>query len=271
MLYALFLTFIVSAEDGLLDAALSAAEAPRTLRAAFTVELSSEAAEQTYSFDPRRPEGERWQLLARRGHDKALDEVAANWGADAAPDGWLFPDDLRASVSDTEVAEVLGPAWRIRYAHQLSPNDDSALDEWAAERLTATAWIDPLSERFLRIDHELPAPVRGPSGGQLTRFQQTYLLETDPIYGLSYVSAFAVDLTARLGFRTFERRYEARLVEVDLFFASRAAEWEFLKARSDRQAADPAPAPAPAPANGLTPPAAAPAALPSSGGAGESR
>lgn len=239
MLNALILTFIVSADDGLLDQALSAAEAPKTLRAAFTVELTSGEAKHVYSFDPRLPEDERWQLVSRTGSDQALDEVAANWSDDAAPDGWLFPDDLRASVSDTEAAEVLGPAWRIRYHHQLSANDDSALDEWAAERLSATAWIDPLSERFLRIDHELAEPVRGPSGGRLTNFQQTYLLETDPIYGVSYVAAFAVDLSARYGFRTFERRYEARLVDVDMFFASRAAEWEFLRDKSEEADAVP--------------------------------
>ncbi|MEM7767041.1 MAG: hypothetical protein AAF253_06085 [Pseudomonadota bacterium] len=228
MLGALILTFIVSADDGLLGEALTATEAPKTLRAAFTVELTSESARRVFSFDPRLPVGDRWSLVSSRGKDEALDDVARNWSGDAAPDSWLFPDDLRASVSDTEAAEVLGQAWRIRYAHQLSPNDDDALDEWAAERLAATAWIDPMTERFLRIDHELTDPVRGPSGGQLTRFQQTYLLDTDPDYGVSYVSAFAVDLSARYGFRRFDRRYEARLIEVDLFFSSRAAERDFF-------------------------------------------
>ncbi len=231
MLDGLLLTFVVSAEDGLLDAALTAAEPPRTLRAAFTVELSSAEARRIYTYDPRLPEGERWALQSRDGSDPALDEVAANWSDDAAPDGWLFPDDLRASLAATETAEMLGPAWRIRYHHQLSANDDSALDQWAAETLSATAWIDPISERLLRIDHELPAPTSGPSGGRLMRFQQTYLIESDPVYGVSYVAAFAVDLAARVGFRTFERRYKARLIDVDLFFASRAAEWDFLKAR----------------------------------------
>ncbi|MEM0986921.1 MAG: hypothetical protein AAGJ32_11795 [Pseudomonadota bacterium] len=239
MLDALLLNFVVSANHGLLNAALSAAEAPKTLRAAFTVSLESADATHIYSFDPRRPEGERWQRGAQTGRDAALDEVAANWRGNIAPDSWLFPDDLRSSLSNTETAEALGPAWRIRYDHQLSANDDSALDEWAAQSLSATAWIDPISERFLRIDHELEDPVRGPSGGRLTRFQQTYLLETDPIYGVSYVAAFAVDLSAKAGFRNFERRYEAQVLDVTFFFSSPAAEWAFLKNKSGNGAEDP--------------------------------
>ena len=228
MLGALILTFLVSSDDGLLDAALTAAEAPKTLRAAFTVDIVSDRATHTYDFDPRRPVGQRWQQVSATGTDETLLEVAESWGGDAAPDSWLFPDDLRASVSETEAAEVLGPAWRIRYDHRMSGNDTGPLDAWAASTLQATAWIDPISETFLRIDHELPAPVRGPNGGRLLSFQQTYLLETDPRYGTSYVAAFAVDLKARAAFRTFDARYEARLSSIELFFASPSAERAFL-------------------------------------------
>ena len=232
MLETLLVTFILSSEDGLLDEALKATEAPRTLRAAFTAELSSETATRTVTFDPRAPKGVRWSVTQRNGVDETLDEVIANWGNDAAPDGWLFPDDLRASVASTEVAEVLGPAWRIRFQHQMSSND-GALDAWAAETLEATVWVDPLSERFLRIDHELPRPVRGPMGGTLTRFHQTYLLETDARWGVSYVSAFSVDMAGRATFARLSRRYEAKVTELELFFASRDAERAFLVGHGD--------------------------------------
>jgi len=81
-----------------LEEALQATEAPKSVRVAFEVELSTEDAIQVYRFDPRLPQSERWQLMRAAGEDAYLDQIAANWGAEAAPDGRLFPDDLRNSI-----------------------------------------------------------------------------------------------------------------------------------------------------------------------------
>jgi len=52
-------------------------------------------------------------------------------------------------------------------------------------------------------------------------------LKTEPRWGFSYVSGFTVDLEARAGFKRIERRFEARVTDVQFFFASPAAEAEY--------------------------------------------
>ena len=136
---------------GPMDSALRATEAPETLRAAFTVEMTSSKARRTYTFDPREPEGRRWRLVIAAGEDADLDQAAAAWGAEIAPDGRLFPDDLRASFGAQVDVDDLGPAWRLTFQHAPSAND-TALDVWAMQRLRAEAWLEPMNGRFLRID-----------------------------------------------------------------------------------------------------------------------
>mgnify|MGYP006282385621 FL=1 len=230
MLTAIAFTFTLLSDSGPLDGALSASEAPKTLRAAFTAEIQRGEAFRVVRFDPRRAAGARWEVAEVHGHDRELDEIAAHWAREPAPDGRLFPDDLRASLSQTVEAEDLGAAWRIRFRHQPSPNDGE-LDVWASETLAATAWLDPVAERFIRIDHVLPRPVRGPNGGRLVRWEQTHFLETEPSYGLSFVSGFVIDFEARGGLRTVSRRYSVRVTSAEFFFASAADERRFLNAR----------------------------------------
>ena len=230
MLIAVLFTFALASDSGPLDAALRATEAPPTMRAAFTAQVRNGDAMRIVSFDPRREPAARWQVEEARGGDPDLDEIVAHWAGEPAPDGRLFPDDLRASLSQTVEVEDLGQAWRVRFRHQPSMNDGT-LDVWATETLSATAWLDPVSERFVRIDHVLAEPVRGPDGGRLTRWEQSYFLETEPSYGLSFVSGFVVDIEARGGFRRFARRYSVRIVSVEFFFASAADERRFLNAR----------------------------------------
>jgi len=236
MFSALLVTFTIASDAGPLDAALRATEAPKTLRAAFTVELSSRDARQVFSFDPRLETGSRWQQVSETGVDEELDQVAAAWGAEAAPDGRLFPDDLRASFSTRVDATDLGQAWRVAFQHEPSLNDGT-LDNWAIANMNATAWLDPVEDRFLRIDHLLPAPVRGPDGGRVTRYEQTHWLETDPGYGLSFIAAFRVRLEARFGVRRIKRDYAARITKVELFFSSVSAETAFLDARKTKAGA----------------------------------
>lgn len=230
MLIVLLASFVMVTGSGPMDDALRATEAPKTLRAAFTVHLQSARAERIYRFDPRKEAGARWQVVSWRGEDDELEEVAADWAREKAPDGRLFPDDLRASLGAAVNVDDMGHAWRLSFRHMPSHND-GAFDVWAAERLQATAWLDPVGERFLRIDYRLPAPVRGPEGGRLTAYTQSWLIQTEPRWGMSYVAAFAIDLEAKAAFRTLRRNYSAKITNVEFFFASRDAEEAFEAAR----------------------------------------
>ena len=214
---------------GPMDSALRATEAPETLRAAFTVEMTSSKARRTYTFDPREPEGRRWRLVIAAGEDADLDQAAAAWGAEIAPDGRLFPDDLRASLGARVDVDDLGPAWRLTFQHAPSAND-TALDVWATQRLRAEAWLEPVNGRFLRIDYALPRPVRGPKGGRLTKFRQSYLLDSEPEWGLTYISQFALEFEAKAAFRTIRQNYKAEITEATFFFASRELEQQFTAA-----------------------------------------
>jgi hypothetical protein len=234
MWLALLMALTMVTGSGPMDEALSATEAPKTLRAAFTVELRSDNARRVYAFDPRKTGAERWQVVDWQGEDDELEEVAANWAAESAPDGRLFPDDLRASLGRSVQVNDEGHAWQISFRHTPSKNDGE-FDVWAAQRLQATAWLDPVGERFLRIDYMLPKPVAGPEGGTLTKYNQSYFLRTEPRWGMSYVSGFSIELEARAAFRKIERRYSANIVKVDFFFASAEAQ----KAFEDDRAAKP--------------------------------
>lgn len=234
MLLALLVTFTLMTGSGTLDEALTATEAPKTLRAAFTVELTSQHARRVYAYDPRKDGAERWQVLEWSGEDEELEEVAELWAAEAAPDGRLFPDDLRASLGTQVRADDMGHAWRLTFRHHPSQNDGE-FDVWAAERLRATAWLDPVGERFLRIDYHLPQAVSGPEGGKLTKYDQSYFIRTEPHWGMSYVSGFSVELQARAAFRTIERRYSANIVKTEFFFSSAEAEAEFEAERAGQQ------------------------------------
>jgi len=231
MLAALMAPILVVSDTGPLDEAIAATQAPETLRAAFTLELRGDNAYRVYDFDPRRPEGSRWLLLKEDGENSELDQVGAAWGAETAPDGRLFPDNLRASMSRELRAEDYGTAWRVSFDHEPSGRGGE-LDQWAAQHLEAQAWLEPNSARLLRIDHTLPQPVSGPRGVRLLKYEQSHYLETEPTYGLSFISAISVDLEARAGFRRIARRYEARVIKVEFFFASIADEAVFLEARA---------------------------------------
>lgn len=240
MLIAFLISLAMATGSGPMHAALEATEAPETLRAAFTVELASSSARQTYLYDPRLPAGARWIEVERLGHDPELDQVAASWAAEPAPDGRLFPDDLRDSLGAQVEVNTDGDAWRLSFRHHPNYND-TEFDVWAAERLKATAWLDPVGERFQRIDYTLPKPVKGPSGGRLTRYEQSYHLKTEPRWGFSYVSGFTIDLEARAAFKRIERRFEARVTDVYFFFASTDAEAQYdaLRAAALQMASGP--------------------------------
>ena len=213
------------------EAALRASEAPTSLRVAFDVELTSDAAVRVFRFDPRLDDGMRWALTYAAGEDGYLDEIAAAWGAEAAPDGRLFPDDLRASLGPSPQIEDLGAAWRLRFQHTPSAND-TEFDVWAAERLDATAWVSPETGRFVRIEYNLPKPVNGPEGGKLLNYKQSYVLEEDPVFGISLITSFRLAFEARGLFRKERRSYAMQTRNLEAFFATPEDEALFIAAKS---------------------------------------
>jgi len=217
-----------------IEAALAAADSPLTLRAAFDVELKSDDGVRVFSYDPRLPTEITWQLKSAEGEDAYLDEFAAHWGAERAPDGRLLPDDLRASLGRDLEIEDFGDAWRLGFAHTPSANDGE-LDLWIGARVDATAWLSPDRGQFLRIDYHLPKPVRGPEGGRILTYEQSYFLEPDPVYNLSMVSAFSLSFSVRAAFKTVRQSYSMRVLKLEVFFATPEDEAAFLEARAQRR------------------------------------
>ncbi|WP_084417833.1 hypothetical protein [Henriciella litoralis] len=207
----------ISAETGPVSDALKASEVPYTFRAAFTVELSSDSAYRTFSFDPRWPDGDRWRLIGGDGEDVALDAAASVWSHEASPDSRLFRNGLRAAMGQMIEAEDLGAVWRLSFSHvpDLANTD---LTIWLADEVKANAWLDPATGRFLRLDYRLEAPVPGPGGGEITQFSRSYILETDPDWGYTYTSAFLVndEMIAETG--GVRRDYSAKITSVEFFY-----------------------------------------------------
>ncbi|MDJ0920458.1 MAG: hypothetical protein QNI84_04980 [Henriciella sp.] len=237
MTILLSVLFPLATGAGPMDQALKATEAPDTLRAAFSVTMISSKAERVLRFDPRLEPDKRWQLVSAWGEDSALDDAAAAWGAEVAPDGRLFPDDLRASLGTSVEVDDLGAGWRLGFRHAPSAND-TALDVWATQRLDAEAWLEPSEGRFLRIDYNLPKPVRGPDGGRLTKFKQSYLLDVEPQWGFSYISQFQLEFEAKTAFRTIRQNYSATITDATFFFSSPGAE-RFYAEADQMQIGDP--------------------------------
>lgn len=217
------------------EAALRATEAPKSVRVAFTVELRSDVAVRIFSFDPRLDEAEQWQLDFAEGEDGYLDDISATWGGEAAPDGRIFPDDLRASLGTDLDVEDLGQAWKLRFKHTPSANDE-AFDIWAADKLDATAWLSPDSGRFLRIDYTLPAPVRGPEGGRLFAYDQSYYFQNDPVYRLSLITAYTLKFVAGSALGRETQQYRMRVLSAEVFFATPEDEARFIATSEESEA-----------------------------------
>jgi hypothetical protein len=210
-----------------IEIALRATEAPKSVRVAFTVELRSAEAVRIFTYDPRLDEAQEWTLDLAEGEDGYLDEISATWGAEEAPDGRIFPDDLRASLGADLDIENLGQAWKLQFKHTPSAND-GAFDIWAAEKLDATAWLSPDDNSFLRIDYTLPSPVRGPEGGWLFAYDQSYYLQNDPVYNLTLITAYTLKFVAGSAFGKQTQQYRMQVLSAEVFFATPEDEARFI-------------------------------------------
>ena len=219
MSVVLSLTLPVIAAMGPVDTAMNAAEAPSALRAAFTVELRSTTAHRVLSYDPRQTIGDRWQLVTRAGEDATLDAVAAEWRAEAAPDGRLFADNVRANIRSNATIDDFGSAWRVRFDH--TPVDASPVHNIATSNgLLGEAWIEPSAGRLMRLDYRLQAPVRQTNGSELTEYSQSYILEAEPAWGLTYIAGYQVSLALDAQGERQSHSYRATIKDASFFFAN---------------------------------------------------
>ncbi|WP_300376614.1 hypothetical protein [Henriciella sp.] len=226
----LALAFELSVQTGPIDRALQATEVPETFRAAFTVRLNSDNAMRELRFDPRLEEASQWQLVSSEGKDDDLDDAVSAWQDETVPDGRLFPGGLRGSLGNRVDVNDYGKAWRIEFQHIPYFNNDN-VDSGFASHIDAALWMEPRTARVMRLDYSLPEPVRGPEGVRLVEFEQSFILESDPVWGLSYVSSFAVDIEAEGRYRRTERDYVAQVTSVEFFFSSPEAEARFKAQR----------------------------------------
>lgn len=222
---SLLLAFALPASfaTGPVETAVRATEAPSALRAAFTVEMRSASAERLFSYDPRRPNGERWQTVSAVGLDSELDAVAAQWAAEAAPDSRLFADNLRVGLTGANTVEDYGAALRVSFAHTpvgMSPANDAT----DAAAMDAEAWVEPTQGRILRLAYRLNAPIQRADGSALTQYSQDYLLESEQAWGLSYISAYKVSLAVEQGGEVSQQDYQANIRGATFFFATPALE-----------------------------------------------
>ena len=220
--------FLISTGNPPLDPALVRTEPPTSLRAAFTVELTDGEAFREVQFDPRISDpGGKWVVLTSEGDSEELDKVVKEWGGEIAPDGWLFPDDLRASMGRIVEAEDTGALWKVEFEHQPSDND-GPMDIWASDHLIGYAWLDPINHQFVRVEYEALEPFDAPTAGRVDSYSHAYILHDDPRYGISFVSAYMIDVKGTLLNETIERSYRARITDVDFFFSSPVEEALFL-------------------------------------------
>lgn len=228
MLQALAFAFLISTQQAPLDPALSSAEPPASIRAAFTIQLTDGQAYRQVRFDPRLAEKDRWQVAKSEGKSDGLDRAVENWGSEAAPDGRLFADDLRASMGKIVEAEDLGAAWRVHFRHLPSDND-GPLDVWAADHLVAYAWLEPVSAQLLRVEYIAPEPFDAPEGGRVENYAHSYALQREDRLDITFIAAFQIDVKGKFMSTGFERSYRARVEDVEFFFASPLDEALFMR------------------------------------------
>ena len=224
------MAFVLSTVNGPLDEVLRATDAPNTLRAAFTLEVTSETATRIIVYDSRMPTGQDWSVTGRGGENEMLDLVIDGWRRDDSPDAMLFPDGLRARLGAEVEARDLGGAWEIGFLPALTARD-TAIDVAASERLAGRLWLDPHGKRIVRLEFEADRPFDVEGLGRVTELSQTYVLAQDERYDASFVTAFRLSFEGQRWAVSRGQTIEARLLDVELFFASPDAERQWLASR----------------------------------------
>lgn len=221
--------FLMATGQPPLDTALARTEPPTSLRAAFTVELTDGEAFREVRFDPRlQLKSDRWKVISSIGESLELDQAVQTWGSEKAPDGWLIPDDLRASMGGFVDAEDMGELWRIEFEHQPSSND-GPIDVWASHHLIGYSWLEPVSQQFVRVEYEAPEAFDIPGGGHVESYSHSYILAPDPTYGVTFVAAYMIDVIGSYQSKPIDRSYRARITDAEFFFTSPVEEARFLK------------------------------------------
>lgn len=229
--------FLLATGKPPLDTALVRTEPPVSLRAAFTVEMTDGEAFREVRFDPRlKLRSDRWVVTTSSGESEELDKAVQSWGSETAPDGWLIPDDLRASMGGFVDAQDMGELWCIEFEHQPSSND-GPIDVWASNHLIGYSWLEPVSQQFVRVEYEAPEPFDIPGGGHVEEYSHSYVLAPDPTYGVTFVAAYMIDVRGSYQSEPIDRSYRARITDVEFFFTSPIEETRFLQKRRNAELA----------------------------------
>jgi hypothetical protein len=207
--------------QGRIERALRLTKPVDTVRLAFEVELKSSAASRRFSFDPRRPEVKRTQMLSAVGRDKTLEDLTLGWMAQAAPDARLVPDLLRTRMANSQYSKAENGDLLIRFAPTALPRDAEDL-AWMASYLDGEAVLPASEEGFSSIRYRLAKPLQV-SGGALRRNDQSYQLASAPQFGLSFIEAFSIEARGQIAFRTIEQSLNVQVLAVEPFFAVRSS------------------------------------------------
>jgi len=213
------IAFVIATTEPPVSEALAATEAPKTLRAAFTLEVTSGEALRVIRFDPRLTGPAMWQVTDSHGRDGDLDAVLEGWSRDTSMDGLLFPDNLSERLGALVELEDAGAAWTVDFRPAIT-DSDTGFDIEASQHLAGRVWLDPVSQRFVRVDYESVGRFRVDGVGRIDRLTQSYVLGQEPTLDLSYVTAFELSFTAGRGPVTRSQTISARLLDVKFFFAS---------------------------------------------------
>jgi len=213
------IAFVIATSEPPVSDALAATDSPKTLRAAFTLEVTSGEALRIIRFDPRLTGPAMWQLTEAKGRNDSLDGVLEGWSVDTSADGLLFPDNLSERLGAFVDLQDAGAAWTVDFRPAVTGGDTS-FDIQASQHLAGRVWLDPMSRRFVRVEYESVGRFRVDGVGRIDRLSQNYVLGQDREFGLSYVTAFELSFTAGRGPVTRSQTISARLLDVEFFFAS---------------------------------------------------
>jgi hypothetical protein len=204
-----------------LESALKAAEAPVSLRAAFTATLSTETGEAVVRFDPRKPGYERWAILKGTTSPDLI--LAVNeWMQEPAPDGRLFPDDLRPSIGGELDWRAIDGWWVASFRPKQSANDGE-FDSWIASHLYGRAWIDPETNALSRIAYWAPRPFDAPDEGRVETLDQAWDFAYAPEFGASYAVSWRIRAEGSTALQPMRRSMTVTLSDIVLFDARNPA------------------------------------------------